>query len=87
VVALVHADIDDDDHWLRLLDYRSDTIVTVAALESGHSADTNGEVTVLCRDRRQQNSSNIVNEQHPRLSSYFYRTTDNAATFIRQQTV
>lgn len=86
MVALVHADIDDDDHWLRLLDYRSDTIVTVAALESGHSADTNGEVTVLCRDRRQQNSSNIVNEQHPRLSSYFYRTTDKA-TFIRQQTV
>ena len=84
-MALAHADVDDDGHWLRMLDYRSDTIVTVAALESGHSADINGEVSVLCRKWRQNSGSSTQHEQEPRLSSYFYRTTDNAATFIRQQ--
>ena len=86
-MALVHGDIDEDDHWLRMLDYRSDTVVTVAALESGHSADISGEVTVLCR--RQRQLSGDAGGSHamaqPRLSSYYFRTTDNTATFVRQQ--
>ena len=95
LVAVVHADVDADRQWLCMLDHRADTLVEVAALESGHSTDVSGDVTVVCRKWRQDvgrtaqaaeggTGGAVGGGMHPRLSSYYFRTTDNAATFVRQ---
>lgn len=90
VVALVHADIAADQQWQRVLDYGSDTIVAVHALESGHSADVSGEMNVLRRtepvlaDEAASQGADGGSRKRERVSAFYYRTTDNAVTFVRK---
>lgn len=87
VVVLVHEDVDADQQWQRVLDYGSDTIVAVHALESGHSADVSGEMTVLRRTEpvlAAPQGAVGAGRVRERLSAFYFRTTDNAVTFVRK---
>ena len=83
VVALLHGDIAADQQWQRALDYNSDTIIEVHALESGHSADVSGEMTVLRRTDFLPAEVESSRTQD-RLSAFYFHTTDNAVTFVRK---
>lgn len=89
VLALIRGDIGADQQWQRALDFGSDTIVEVHALESGHSADVSGEIIVLRRTEAVIAGEAAVGSalMPERFSAFYFRTTDNAVTFVKKSLI
>lgn len=86
VVMLIHDENEADELWHRTLDIGSDTIVAVHPLESGHSAEVGGEMTIFRRTEPVLSTEEAARHSGLRqesLTSFYFRTSDIAVNFLR----